>query len=60
MNKEISTKKRKSCLKLENSPVVNSIGDLIEISKNVKFYKNLDNIMLWKITPYLDDRHAIS
>lgn len=55
MNKEISTKKRKSCLKLENSPVVNSIGDLIEISKNVKFYKNLDNIMLWKITPYLEE-----
>lgn len=41
-------------IKLENAPTVNSIRDLIELGKSRKFYKNLDTIMLWRITPYLD------
>lgn len=44
----------KPVIKLENSPPVKSIGDLIELGKSIKFYKNLDTVMLWRITPYLD------
>jgi len=42
-------------LKLEDAPAVNSISDLIEIGKTIKFYKNLDTIMLWRITPFLEE-----
>lgn len=42
-------------LKLEDAPLVNSLKDLIEIGNSIKFYKNLDTIMLWRITPYLQE-----
>jgi hypothetical protein len=53
----ISVQKRKTRprLKLEDAPAVNSISDLIEIGKTIKFYKNLDTIMLWRIIPYLEE-----
>lgn len=41
-------------LKLENAPHTNSIHDLIEIGKSIRFFKNLDTVMLWRITPYLE------
>ena len=47
-------KRRKPRLKLEDAPPVKSIKDLIEIGKSVKFYKNLDTLMLWKVIPYLE------
>lgn len=52
----VRSKKRRhrSVLKLENAPPVNSIRDLIEIGKSIRFYKNLDTVMLWRITPYLE------
>lgn len=52
----VKSKKRqsKSILKLENAPEVNSIKDLIEIGKSIKLYKNIDTVMLWRITPYLE------
>lgn len=42
-------------LKLQDAPPVNSIKDLIEIGRSIKFYKNLDTVMLWRITPYLEE-----
>lgn len=47
-------RRRRPILKLENSPPVNSISDLIEIGKSIRFYKNLDTVMLWRVTPYLE------
>lgn len=41
-------------LKLENAPQANSIHDLIELGKSIRLYKNIDTIMLWRITPYLE------
>lgn len=58
MEQSIARKtRRRKCprLKLENAPVVNSIKDLIEIGNSVKIYRNLDTIMLWRITPYLEE-----
>jgi SpoVK/Ycf46/Vps4 family AAA+-type ATPase len=51
------TKKRRvqSRTKLQDAPPVNSIKDLVEIGKSIKFFKNLDTIMLWRITPYLEE-----
>ena len=48
-------KRSKPRLKLKNSPPVNSISDLIEVGKSITFYKNMDTVMLWKITPYLEE-----
>jgi SpoVK/Ycf46/Vps4 family AAA+-type ATPase len=42
-------------LKLEDAPPVQSIHDLIELGKSLKFYKNLDTVMLWRIAPYLEE-----
>jgi SpoVK/Ycf46/Vps4 family AAA+-type ATPase len=47
-------KKNRHILKIENLPVINSIHDLIELGKSIRFYKNIDTIMLWNITPYLE------
>jgi hypothetical protein len=52
---KIDRKKRRVRLKLEDAPQVNSIKDLIEIGKSIKFYKNIDTIMLWKIIPHLEE-----
>lgn len=49
------TKKRRLRIKLEDAPPVNSIDDLVEIGQSIKFYKNLDTIMLWRIKPYLEE-----
>lgn len=46
--------RRRLRLKLEDAPPVNCIADLVEIGKSVKFYKNLDTVMLWRIAPYLE------
>ena len=54
--KQIKDKKRqKPRLKLAEAPPINNIQDLIEIGQSPKFYKNLDSIMLWRITPYLQE-----
>jgi len=52
---KVYKKRRRPRLKLEDAPPVQSISDLIEIGKSIKFYKNLDTIMLWRITPYLEE-----
>ena len=55
INEHNTTKRRhRPVLKLENVPHVNSIYDLIEIGKSIRFFKNLDTVMLWRITPYLE------
>ena len=57
MSTHSSSNKRRHIpiLKLENVPIVNSIHDLIELSKSIKLYKNIDIVMLWRITPYLEN-----
>lgn len=42
-------------VKIEVSPPVNNLKDLIEIGKTLKFYKNIDVIILWNILPYLEE-----
>jgi SpoVK/Ycf46/Vps4 family AAA+-type ATPase len=57
-NRETQEKKKRQIyprLKLQDAPSVNSIKDLIEIGKSIKFYKNLDTVMLWRVTPYLEE-----
>lgn len=58
---KLRSKKRRQRLvsKLESAPPVNSIRDLIEIGKSIRFYKNLDTVMLWRITPYLEQLDAM-
>jgi stage V sporulation protein K len=50
---KVYKKRRRPRLKLEDAPPVHSIRDLIEIGTSIKFYKNLDTIMLWRLSPYL-------
>jgi len=52
-NKKQKISKQK--LKLENSPPVNNIKDLITVGVSLKFYKNIDVITLWEIIPYLKE-----
>jgi hypothetical protein len=42
-------RRRKPRLKIMEAPPINSIADLIELGQSIKLYKNLDNVMLWRI-----------
>lgn len=52
---KVHKRRNKPRLKLEDAPPVHSIHDLIELGKSLKFYKNLDTVMLWRIAPYLEE-----
>ena len=39
--------------KFLNVPDINSIKDLIDMANSGFFYKNINNILLWEISPYL-------
>lgn len=52
-------KRKKLKLTLEDAPPVKSIGDLIELGKSLKFYKNIDVSMLWNITPFLEELNSM-
>lgn len=51
----LEKRKIKPKIKLEDCPPVKSLKDLIEISRSIKFFKNLDILMLWRISPYLEE-----
>ena len=56
LNKPLKNKRNcKQNIQLLDSPPINSIKDLIELGKSIKFYKNIDTLMLWRITPYLEE-----
>ena len=61
MNEQYKTakKRRRPRIKLAEAPPINSLPDLIEIGQSVKFYKNLNSIMLWRITPYLEELDSL-
>lgn len=40
---------------VEEAPAVSCLQDLINLGKTVKIYKNIDTMMLWRITPYLEE-----
>ena len=53
-NDEIIIKRNtRPCIRIENCPKVDNLKDLIEVGKDGKFYKNINNVMLWDILPYL-------
>jgi SpoVK/Ycf46/Vps4 family AAA+-type ATPase len=59
MNNNGQTPKRnkrnsRSLVKLENSPPVHSLKDLINIGKTIRYFANIDTIMLWRLIPYLE------
>lgn len=51
----IPGKRRRFRLDLKDTPPINSLKDLIEIGKSIKYYKNVNTIMLWRITPHLEE-----
>lgn len=55
----IRKKPRIAKLKFRDVPPINSLADLILISNSFKFYKNLDTLMLWKISPILEKIDAM-
>jgi len=46
-------------LKLEDAPKVSDIKGLIQLGKSIRFYKNIDTITLWRVTPYLEELDAM-
>ena len=52
---ENPSEKKKKKKSLQSAPNVKNIADLIDIVKNIKFYKNIDTIMLWRITSVLEE-----
>ena len=55
-NDEIIIKRNtRPCIRIENCPKVDNLKELIEVGKRGKFYKNINNVMLWDILPYLKE-----
>jgi stage V sporulation protein K len=50
-HKKNSYKKR---FLFQDIPEIKTLKDLIDIGNTGKFYKNINNMMLWDITPYLE------
>jgi SpoVK/Ycf46/Vps4 family AAA+-type ATPase len=40
---------------LENAPPLNSLPDLVKLSQSIILYKNIDSIMLWRLSPYITE-----
>ena len=53
-NFQIRSRKRPK-IHFETAPIVNNLAELTELSKSLKFYKNIDTVMLWKISAHLDE-----
>ena len=53
--KQHHIKNRHKCLKITEASLIVSLSDLIKIGQNIQMYKNIDTIMLWRITPYLEE-----
>ena len=50
-------RKKRSSARVQNkkdAPLVNSIADLVKISRSIRHFKNIDTEMLWRISPYLE------
>ena len=47
--------RRDTRLRIQAAFLINSLSDLIKIGQNIQMYKNIDTIMLWRITPYLEE-----
>jgi SpoVK/Ycf46/Vps4 family AAA+-type ATPase len=47
--------KRRKQIKFETAPPINSLKDLILLGSSLKYYRNIDNVSLWKITPHLEE-----
>ena len=46
-------------IKFEDLPPVNSLNDLIKVAETNKYYKNINNIMLWNILPSLKELQSM-
>lgn len=47
-------RKKPKLVKFSNVPPINTLSDLLKVANSFKFYKNLDTILLWKISPILE------
>jgi len=53
--RKVKKRKLKHRLKFEDAPKVNSLKDLIEMSYSLKFFKNINTVMLWNVSPHLEE-----
>jgi SpoVK/Ycf46/Vps4 family AAA+-type ATPase len=47
--------KRRPRIVVSEAPSIISIKDLIKIGKGTTFYKNINTVMIWRLTPYLEE-----
>jgi len=50
---KVTTKPKRVCLNRVDLPLVENLSDLLKVANSVQMYKHVDNVALWKITPYL-------
>ena len=48
-------KRRRPTIVIPDAPPILSIKDLIQIGKDVTFYKNINTVMIWRLTPHLEE-----
>ena len=47
--------RRSTRLRIKEASHINSLDDLIKIGQNIKCHKSIDTVLLWKLTPYLEE-----
>lgn len=52
-------KKVRPRIKLAAAPPIRSLTDLLEIGRSITFYKGINMIMLWRVTPYLEELNSL-
>ena len=50
---------RRKRVKLNDTPVIRNLDDLVNVSRTGCFYKNIDIIALWQIQPHLEQLNAM-
>jgi SpoVK/Ycf46/Vps4 family AAA+-type ATPase len=59
INRQVKKRKMKTdspCIIVpEVAPEISNLKDLISLAKSLKFYKNIDVIMLWEVCPHLEE-----
>lgn len=53
------SKKKKKIMKFEELPEIKSLDDLISVAETSKWYRNINNLMLWDILPFLKELQSM-
>jgi hypothetical protein len=58
-SRQSTVTKRSKPFDLKDAPPIESLQDLINIGNSLEMYRNIDSVMSWRITPYLEELESL-